>query len=199
LDRRFDSLEQLSDYLQWDSDGWDWSFYGPLVADSLSAGVSIRSANITAAQVGEIYGLSEYPAVAGILDEAAMEQLNREIDESHCGLLPASQFPAMVRVQQARDHRMAASLTATVDEKRMNLLIAGNYHVRQDLGVPRYLLAAYPGLEPGDILSVALLEVDPRSEDPREYLQGYSERLPFDYIWFTPAISDEDYCASLAR
>jgi len=196
-DHKFDSMAQLKEFLQWDDQGWDWEFYGPLIADVLAADIAIRSANISMDQMREVYAQPLEPSVANVMDAAAMEQLNIEIDESHCNLLPASQFPAMVRVQQARDHAMASSLAAQSGQDRINLLIAGNYHVRHDLGVPNYLLALSPDLQRDDILSLAVLEVSPESDDPADYLQAYSNLKPFDYVWFTPAISNEDYCAGL--
>lgn len=193
------SLDQLKDQLEWDDAGWDWTFYGPLIAVSLEAGVQIRAANISRAQVSEVYGQPLDPEVAGVLDGPAIDRLNVEIDESHCGMLPPSQFPAMVRVQQARDHAMASSLAAPASPDRANVLIAGNYHVRRDLGVPQYLAALRPDIAERDVLSLAILEVSPDSDNPADYLQAYSDLSPFDFVWFTPAISDEDYCASLAQ
>lgn len=198
-DQQFESLVQLREYLQWDDEGWDWSFYGPLVAGTQAAGIDVRSANISRAQVSEVYAQPLDPAIANVMDQPALEQLNVEIDESHCNMLPASQFPAMVRVQQARDHAMASSLAAADSPDQINVLIAGNYHVRQDLGAPNYLLALRPDVQRDDVVSLAILEVSPESEEPIDYLQAYSELMPFDFVWFTPAISDEDYCASLAK
>lgn len=193
------TLAELKDALQWDEEGWNWDFYGPLIERALQAEVTVTPANLTGEAMGRVYAEPLPAAIAEVLDAAAREQLDQEIDASHCGLLPASQFPAMVRVQQARDHQMATSLAATDIPGRLNLLIAGNYHVRKDLGVPRYLLALRPEADAGDVLSIALLEVDPESEIPGDYLQAFSAQPPFDYVWFTPAISDEDYCASLVR
>ncbi|MCB1672240.1 MAG: ChaN family lipoprotein [Gammaproteobacteria bacterium] len=195
----FGSLTELRDGLQWDQEGWDWDFYGPLIAASLEAGVPVAAANIDRAEVSQVYAEPLAPAIAGVLDQTAIERMNEEIDASHCNMLPPSQFPAMVRVQQSRDHRMASSLVATTPGDRLNVLVAGNYHVRRDLGVPRYLQALLPDREPGAILTVALLEVDPDSTDPADYLQAYSDLLPYDYVWFTPAISNEDYCAGFSR
>lgn len=194
----FDSLQQLKEALQWDEAGWDWDFYGPLVAEALNAGVSVQTANLSGERIGQVYGEPLEPQIAGVLDALALEQMNSEIDESHCNMLPPSQFPAMVRVQQARDHAMASSLAVNDPAGRLNILLAGNYHVRRDLGVPRYLRALDPEIEPDSIFSLALLEVDPDSTDPMDYLQAYSDLLPFDYVWFTPAITDEDYCAGFS-
>ena len=194
----FDSTAELRSFLEWD-DGWNWDFYGPLVAASLDAGVRVLTANLTAEQVSEVYAAPLAAEIAGVLDSDDLEQMHIEIDESHCNMLPASQFPAMVRVQQARDHQMAVSLAAMESTDRLNILVAGNYHVRRDLGVPRYLASLLPEIPAEEVLSLALLEVDPQSENPSDYLQAYSDELPFDLVWFTPAISDEDYCAGFSR
>ena len=190
------TLDELKAYLVWDEEGWDWNFYGPLIMMVYRAEIPMAAANITDATVGRVYGEATSPEIARILDEATMAQLNVDIDESHCGLLPESQFPAMVRVQQTRDFTMAGSMPNPAAGK-LTVLIAGNYHVRQDLGVPNYLLAKDAQLESDDILALSFMEVEPGEEDPEAYLQKFKSQPAFDYIWFTPAISNEDYCASL--
>ena len=177
-------------HLQWDEEGWDWDIYGPLVMDAARAGVTLRAANISTDEMMAVYG-SELPEeVAAALGAAQLAKLHTEIDESHCGMLPESQFPAMVRVQQARDASMAKSIDASA--QGTHALIAGNFHARRDLGVANYL----PD-DAGPIVSVGILEVDPDMQNPQVYLQAFSDVLPYDYLWFTPAVSAEDYCASL--
>jgi uncharacterized iron-regulated protein len=171
---------------------------GPLVEATYSRRVPIFSGNISATDVGQIYGAdaADYQHLAAVFDAVTMEQLNRDIDESHCGMLPASQFPAMLRVQQQRDFTMAAAMQGAVADGAV-VLIAGNYHVRQDLGVPNYLLQGDRSLSREDILSLAFLEVQEDVVDAEEYLQRFGEIPAYDYIWFTPALTSEDYCASL--
>ncbi len=195
----FDSMEELRELLQWDEEGWNWDFYGPLVAESLNAGVEVRAANISPETVGQVYVEPLDPQIAAVLNDSALEQLNIEIDQSHCNMLPPSQFPAMVRVQQARDHQMASSLGKAGPRARLDVLVAGNFHVRHDLGVPGYLRSLRPDVPGSVVVSLALLEVNPESDNPADYLQAYSDVLPYDYVWFTPAISDEDYCAGFSR
>lgn len=195
---RMSSLEQINEYLEWDNDGWNWDYYGPLVNSALRAGVSIDAANISNEEMMQVYGAPTAAEIEGVLDKQTMAALEKDIDESHCGMLPESQFPAMVRVQQARDFAMAASLTAD-SAPRQKVLIAGNYHIRRDLGVPNYLLHGQPDLEPGQIVSLAFMEVAEASDDPSEYLQQFGAVKAYDYIWFTPAVSDEDYCASMRQ
>lgn len=197
LDRQ-SSLEQLNEYLQWDNDGWNWDYYGPLLHRAMQAGVLINAANISNEEMMEVYGAPTAAEIAAVLDEQTMLALEKDIDESHCGMLPESQFPAMVRVQQARDYAMAGSLVPN-NEQQLQVLIAGNYHIRRDLGVPNYLLNLQPSLQESQIVSLAFMEVDGASDEPSDYLQQFGSVKAYDYIWFTPAVSDEDYCASLGQ
>ena len=104
---------------------------------------------------------SDSPVAEGAVGEIARAQLRADIDSSHCGLLPESQFDAMVRVQQGRDESLARSLVGVKECRGQSfaVLIAGNYHIRQDLGVPNYLLRAQRSLQREAIASVAFLEV----------------------------------------
>ena len=198
--QQLSSLDELKNYLQWDEEGWNWSFYGPLVDALYRGGISMTAANINSARMMQVYSEALPATIQGVLDASTMEQLNFDIDESHCGLLPKSQFPAMVRVQQYRDFIMAGSMNST-DQDKLSVLVAGNYHIRQDLGVPNYLRAQ--NMQPDDapinnnIVALSFMEVDPEITDPSEYLQQFGAVPAYDFIWFTPAISNEDYCASL--
>ena len=50
-----------------------------------------------------------------------------------------------------------------------------------------------------DIISIGFMEVQSGENNPESYLQQYGEVAAHDYIWFTPMISEEDYCASLRQ
>lgn len=187
------SREELRNALSWDEQGWDWAFYGPIIQDSLLAGAAVRSANISSDEMRAVYAAQSYSAADGILGDSQLQRLHQEIDESHCGMLPESQFPAMVAVQQARDAAMAQSLLSDeVDFNGVRVLLAGNFHARRDLGVPNYVRPAQ-----GELITVAFLEVNPESDQARQYLESFSTTTPYDYVWFTPALPAQDYCASL--
>ena len=79
----------------------------------------------------------------------------------------------------------------------MSVLIAGNYHVRQDLGVPNYLAARETDLPRSRIVAVAALEVQEGETDPTAYQEVLESQPAYDYLWFTPALTSEDYCSSL--
>ncbi|MES3009001.1 MAG: ChaN family lipoprotein [Pseudomonadota bacterium] len=194
------SAQALQEHLQWDAEGWDWNFYGPVLTDLLSASVPVQAGNISRDEMMMVYGSELDAEVAAVMDAVQMEQLNKDIDESHCGMLPASQFPAMVRVQQSRDASMARSLLGAQELAGKRVLIAGNYHVRRDLGVPNYLaagLANMPAAAEEDIVTLGFMEVSPESDAPEDYTEAFSAAAPYDYLWFTPAVTSEDYCAAM--
>ena len=198
LDTRFESEEALKSFLNWDDQGWNWVYYGVLIQAAHRAGVPVTAGNLDAETVMQVYSSPTTPEIEAVLNTEVMSRLLADIDESHCGLLPESQFPPMVRVQQTRDYTMARSLL--LDDGRnhgLAVLITGNYHARKDLGVPNYLIAQHPELEWSDILSLAFLEVVPGELDPRAYLDQFSDRSAYDLIWFTPAVSNADYCESM--
>lgn len=128
---------------------WQWDFYRPFVALALEYGVPLIAANLSNADVSRVVregtgavfdaagaqalGLSQ-AVPAGL--QAAQE---REIDDGHCKALPARLLPAMARGQMARDAVMASILARHAS--RGVVLIAGNGHVRRDIGVPHWLPA----------------------------------------------------------
>ena len=86
---------------------------------------------------------------------------------------------------------MAQSLIAAGDRDGA-ILVAGAGHVRNDYGIPVHLRAKAAGKL---VVSIAFVEVDKEKTDPHSYAQSYPNgRLPFDYVWFTPRVDDEDPC-----
>ncbi len=197
-EQRFTNENELKAYLDWDDQGWDWQFYGPLVQQARLANIPIRAGNISRSRMSEVYGDESLAQQWAFLGEDVVTRLNQDIDASHCGMLPESQFPAMVRVQQARDEAMAKSLLAPANEG-LAVLIAGNYHVRHDLGVPNYLINETQELDRSDIVSLSFSEVAPLTDNALEYLESTAGQAAHDYVWFTPAVSNEDYCASMRQ
>jgi hypothetical protein len=60
-----------------------------------------------------------------------------DIEASHCGMIDAATARRMAGAQVARDQFMARMVEAHAD--RGVVLLAGNGHVRRDVGVPRWL------------------------------------------------------------
>jgi uncharacterized iron-regulated protein len=101
----------------------------------------------------------------------------------------------MALAQRARDALMArALLDADADGA---VLIAGAGHARTDRGVPYHLKAQKPGLA---VVSIAWIEVDRDAAAPPAYAGAFAaDRLPFDYVWFTPRANDDDPCAAFGK
>lgn len=196
------SAQELQTHLQWDAQGWPWPVYEPLLLAIIQADVPMRAANLDRPEVMAIYrgdaAASNTSGSAQPLKQSQLDQLYTDIDISHCGMLPESQFPNMVRVQQARDQRMADSLAQPLESTAQaigkRVLIAGNYHIRHDLGVSNYLPDDAPSA-----LAVAFLEVDADKPNANDYLPQVLPQAAYDYIWFTPAVRIDDYCADMQR
>lgn len=160
--------------------GWDWAMYGALVRYQLRQPYPLLAANLDREEIMRIY--QQRPALRGQASTAAavQQRLQRDIRESHCGLLPESQVPAMLAVQQQRDRRMAEALLAA---PRPSLLLAGAFHARKDLGVPLHLA----DLGAGQGNAVLMLAEVGRQVDASMA----------DYVWFTAAQPEQDHCAKL--
>ncbi|WP_283189126.1 ChaN family lipoprotein [Pseudomonas sp. PMCC200344] len=171
----------LPNALAWQS-GWDWNLYGPIVRFSLTQQYPLLAANLDTLEVRAVY--ANPPTLSGSRSNAASvkDELLKQVSDSHCGLLPKSQMPAMLAVQQQRDRRMAERLLAAPTP---SLLFAGAYHARKDVSVPIHVLDLG---EPQAPVVLILAE------------QG-SEVTPAmaDYVWYTPAKPPQDYCAQMRK
>ncbi|MGE8148896.1 ChaN family lipoprotein [Pseudomonas frederiksbergensis] len=167
--------------LAWQS-GWDWDLYGPIVRFALGQPYPLLAANLDNAEVRAFYVQS--PTVSGSRSNApsVKKELLEQISGSHCGLLPQSQMPAMLAVQQQRDRRMAQQLIAAPTP---SMLLAGAYHARKDVGVPLHVL----DLGEPDAPTVLML-----AEQGSEVTPAMA-----DYVWYTPATPAQDYCAEMRK
>jgi uncharacterized iron-regulated protein len=191
--------ERIAEAGRLDRRGWAWPLHRPIVAVALAAGLPLRAGNLSSAEAGRIArnGLDSTrdTSITASLStsswpETAEVAQRREIAEGHCNQLPASVIPRMVLAQRARDAVMASALAGAGE--RGAILIAGNGHVRRDLGVVAYL--------PMELrlraISVGLIETDdgrlstndPRARDPA-----------FDYLLVTSARDRSDPCAAFRK
>ncbi|AYC31687.1 iron(III) ABC transporter [Pseudomonas cavernae] len=171
----------LASALAWQKN-WDWALYGLIVSYALAQPYPLLAANLDRSEILRIY--REQPLLNGKVSTApgVREPLLAQVRESHCGLLPEAQLPAMLAVQQQRDRRMAERLLAAPPPA---LLFAGAFHVRRDLGVPLHLTDL--GAASGNLVLV-LAEVG----KPVEAEQA-------DFVWYTAALPVQDHCAKLRR
>ncbi|MBI4955517.1 MAG: ChaN family lipoprotein, partial [Myxococcales bacterium] len=106
--------------------------------------------------------------------------------------------------QRARDATLAARVreAAAVGEAGAVVLIAGAGHVRADRGVPAALGAELGAAAVGEpaLVTVAFVEVVRGELDPVSYLEAppaAPAREPFDFLWFTPRVDEDDPCAGM--
>lgn len=171
----------LPDALAWQP-GWDWNLYGPIVRFALTQPYPLLAANLDIVEVRAFY--AHPPILSGARSHAApvKAELLAQISESHCGLLPTSQMPAMLAVQQQRDRRMAERLLAAPTPA---LLFAGAYHARKDVGVPIHTL----DLGAPEAPTVLML-----AQQGSEVMAAMA-----DYVWYTPVTPAPDYCADMRK
>jgi uncharacterized iron-regulated protein len=185
----------------WNQRGWpDWAMYQPIAEAALEAKLRIVATNLPLATTRKMRsdGLAALePRVTrdlGLdrpLSDSMFASMAADIRDSHCGYASEESVIAMIDVQRARDAQMAQSLIAVTDPDGA-MLVAGTGHVRNDYGIPVYLTAKASGKQ---VVSIAFLEVDEQKTEPHDYSLPYPNgRLPFDYVWFTPRVDDENPC-----
>ncbi len=172
--------------------GWNWDFYRPFVALALEYDVPLIAANLSNADTTKIVR----GGFASVFDSASIARLGldrpipddwqsaqeREIHDGHCGVLPPAAWPRLARAQFARDAVMAHALRQHAQGGIV--LLAGNGHVRRDIGVPRWL--------DGDqrrTFTVAYLEDD----------DGSTPVAAFDAVVRTEVAARSDPCESFKR
>lgn len=191
----------LGGVVNWNKRGWpDWAMYQPIAEAALAAKLSILATNLPLATAKKMRsdGLAALePSLRRALgldrplSEAVFARMAADIRNSHCGYGSEESVKALVGIQRARDAQMAQSLIAAGAPDGA-VLVAGAGHVRNDYGIPVYLSENAPSKR---VMSIAFLEVDGDKTKPQQYaLRHGNGRLPFDYVWFTPRVDDEDPC-----
>ena len=173
----------VQERLRWANDAWPWRQYGPVVMAAVRLGVPVVGGNLPRDAMDE--AMSD-PTRDQALDLAARERQTEDIRQSHCGLLPESQVPGMVRIQIARDQAMAGTVAGLLQPGRSVVLIAGARHVVRDLGVPRHWAPALQARA-----HVVVMQAGAESETATAV-----DRVAA-VVWTTPALPPVDHCAEL--
>lgn len=172
-------VARVREALAWDDEtGWPWPIYGPVVMAAVRAGVPVFGGNLPRSRMRAVMGNA---ALDGTVPPAVLAEQRDLIRKAHCDLLPASQLGPMTRVQLARDRVMANTALARVSAGKTVLLIAGNGHVRRDIGIPLHL----PQGQAHQVLVARAGEA--------------GAGLPADLTWDTPALPPRDHCAELRQ
>ncbi|WP_439589393.1 ChaN family lipoprotein [Hydrogenophaga sp.] len=175
--------DQAREALGWKSDGgWPWAVYAPVVMAAVRAGAPVVGGNLPRARTREAMGEA---ALDDLIRPEVLQAQREAIREGHCGLLAEGQIAPMTRIQLARDRAMAQTLVNAVERAgpgKTVVLVAGNGHVRRDLGVPLYL--------PVTLSHRVLMAQAGSAKD---------EDRSADAIWLTPATPPRDHCAELRQ
>ena len=163
--------------------GWQWDFYRPYLDLALRYRLPLVAANVSRSDARALmaHGLAAHgfePAVPADIGAAQAGQIER----SHCGQIDAAQAGRMARAQVARDQFMARQVAAQAG--RSVVLLAGNGHVRKDVGVLRWLP---PALQARTRV-VGFVEAGPADDD---------DAAAYDQTVSAPAAPRGDPCAAL--
>ena len=176
------SETRVREALNWtDKGGWPWPVYSAVVMAAVRAGVPVLGGDLPRSQMTPAMATD---ALEKRITSAALQEQRQGIREGHCDLLPESQIGPMTRIQLARDDTMARTVVAAVEKAgtgKTVVLVAGNGHVRSDLGVPLYL---------------------PKTLAHRVVMAqagAAKTALPADAVWPTPAQPPRDHCAELRQ
>ena len=130
-------------------------------------------------------------------DVKLQDSLLKELEGSHCGLLPRSAFTNMAVAQRYRDAHLADAVLQATATHGAAVLIAGNGHVRSDRGVPWYLRER---VARSKVVAVMLIEVEEGKTEPASYVErGPDGGAVADYIVFTPRAERTDPCIEMKK
>ncbi len=163
--------------------GWTWAYYTPFITLALQHGLPIVAANVSRDESRRV--MRDGLAASGFSEPVPADVLatyGREIVDSHCGMVDAPTAQRMAQAQVARDQFMARVLVAHA--ARGVVLLAGNGHVRTDIGAPRWLPPAVRARS----LAIGWLEEG-----------AGDERAAFDAVRVTPPQARPDPCEGMRK
>ncbi|WP_044470963.1 ChaN family lipoprotein [Mannheimia massilioguelmaensis] len=127
------SESEIKQSIQWTK--WDWNMYKDLIINRLKSPNKVIAANLTQSEVNTILNGAEPLKGNRSISQEVQDKIAQLMHSvSHANL---SDINKMIMVQQFRDRRMAEKLFKT--SQKPTALIAGNHHVRKDIGVPIHL------------------------------------------------------------
>lgn len=178
--------EQVRRALEWKDKAWPWERYEAPIMTAVRAGVPVMGGNLPrdlmASRMADRELDSHLPA-------AALQALQADIVQGHCGLLPTSQVAGLTRVQIAKDITMAHVISQAAFPGKVTVLLSGSTHANRRLGVPHHL--------PSGLNAYAVrLQAGPAANDA---LGTAAVAGDFDAVWLTAALPYTDHCASLRK
>jgi uncharacterized iron-regulated protein len=133
---------------------WDWQLYYPVIQLALTYQLPLVAGNLSRADASRVVrdgvkssfdpqSVKDYK-LEQPLPQAVSNAQQQEIIAGHCNMLPEMMVGGMVNAQVARDIWMAKIVRD--QQPRDVVLIAGNGHVRKDIGVGYWLNQVTPAL-----------------------------------------------------
>ena len=161
--------------------GWSWPLYRPYLALAIAYRLPVVAVNVSRADTRVIVarGLSAQGFDATVPNDIRRPQAEA-IVAGHCGLIDTPLATRMSDAQVARDQYMAHAIATHADGA---VLLAGNGHVRRDIGVPRWLDATTRAHS----VSIGLIETEDADADA------------FDVTITTPSQSRGDPCEGMRQ
>ena len=200
--RLFDTQQELLKGLQmagFDAQGWQWPMHQVLFASTTSLGLPLWGGNLSKEDSKSIFktkGDATPSALKNLLSHAVLnpseqQELIHELDQGHCGALPADMFEGMMAAQRARD----ASMADMAMQHMPSVVLAGNGHAWKHLGIAQIIRGNRPDLK---VVSVLMLEHEPFENEAQRlaWLNRWADKA--DYIWSGPPISRADPCKAFA-
>lgn len=181
--------ETLQNALQWSVRGWPiWPSYFPLFEAARTHNFDIRGANIPSDLLPYVtlYGGLAFPRrqrneIGLRKDDPFLgdrDIMSTLIQQSH--RVEGEIVPALVIAQYAKDAHMAYELSQS---STRSILIAGNYHVQNNIGVPVHLAKHDPR---ASVVSVGMIELTHETPEPSAFFESTPKELrDYDFLWFT--------------
>jgi uncharacterized iron-regulated protein len=191
-----ESEESWLDAHGFDRTGWKWPLHQPVFDAAIAGHGTLWGSNLPREALRPVVreGVGAAPAELGRLiqqaplDSVGQAAIDQELFEGHCGKLPAEMVPGMRAAQQVRDAAMTDVLLAA-GAAGPAWLMAGDGHVRMDMGVPRLLRTLAPAKK---LLVVGFVE-----RGTEEAVPGAVAGRRYQILVVTPPAAREDPCASL--
>jgi uncharacterized iron-regulated protein len=179
-----------------DRKGWKWPLHQPVVDAAIAHARALWGSNVPREALRAVVrgGVDGAPAnlralmQRAPLDSVATAAIDKELLEGHCGKLPESMYPGMRTAQAVRDAAMTEALLQSGADGPA-WLIAGNGHVRKDMGVPRMLKILAPKKK---VVVVGFLERGAEDTLPSATLAKW-----YGVVVVTPPAQRPDPCAEM--
>jgi uncharacterized iron-regulated protein len=199
------TAEDLFRLLEWDKSGWPpAAIYKPLIETVVAAKIPIFAGNLPPERMRAVARGGPIPPeerarlkLDSQMPAALAEALDRELADSHCGVMPPKAIGGLAAAQRYRDAYLADALLTAQKRHGFAILIAGNGHVRSDRGVPWYIRERAPATL---VTSVVILEVEEGKTDPEAYVpRDPKGNAAADLVIFTPRAERGDPCEAMRK